>query len=320
MKFLTLDNTPLSQPTTAPDQDAEGLPDTVREFVSEAIADNTRRAYRSDLDHFTAWGGSIPCTPEVVASYLAGHAHIYAVATLQRRIASINTAHTASGHPSPTASKLVQATMRGIRKKQGSQQRQAQPLMLEDLIRIMPMLTSSPRDSRDRALLLIGFAGGFRRSELVGLNVEDIEPARQGLIIDIRRSKTDQMGEGRKVGIPFARGQFCPVQALEHWVEFSRIESGPLFRSVNRHGAISEKCLSGEAVSIIIKERVSLIGLDPAAYSGHSLRAGLATSAAMAGISSMSIRQQTGHKSDTMLARYVRSGELFSNNAAGQLL
>ena len=140
------------------------------------------------------------------------------------------------------------------------------------------------------------------------------------MIVSIRRSKTDQVGNGREIGIPLARGRFCPVKSLEAWLQFSSIEDGPVFRSVSQHGQIGERRLSSEAVAGVVKVRVEQVGLDPRSFSGHSLRAGLATSAAMAGIGSLDIRRQTGHRSDAALARYVRTGELFVNNAAGGLL
>lgn len=310
---LTSDNLNLSDPKNS-------VSEEVRGYVSDAISPNTRRAYNSDLAHFEDWGGTIPATKEMVAAYLADHAGTLAIATLQRRLASISTAHGAKGLESPTASKLVQTTLRGIRKRHGKPQKQAKPLLVEDLFRIMPLLGDSVKDTRDRALLLIGFAGGFRRSELVGLNVEDIETVRQGLVINITRSKTDQMGEGRKIGIPVARGAHCPVLALEAWLKHASITEGPLFHPVARNGEVKSARLSKEAVSRIVKEKAAHIGLNPIHYSGHSLRAGLATSAAQAGVSTLAIRQQTGHKSDMMLNRYVRGGELFTGNAVSLLL
>ncbi|MEF2559286.1 site-specific integrase, partial [Aurantimonas sp. C2-5-R2] len=171
-------------------------------------------------------------------------------------------------------------------------------------------MSDRPKDIRDRALLLIGFAGGFRRSELVGLDVADVETVRQGLVITLRRSKTDQTGAGRKIGIPHGRTRWCPVAALEVWLSTFGIEAGPILRGINRHGRVGDQRLSGEAVSIIVKKRLAAAGFDPEGYSGHSLRAGFATSAAQAGASSWKIRQQTGHASDAMLSRYIRDGEL----------
>jgi integrase len=176
------------------------------------------------------------------------------------------------------------------------------------------------KDVRDRALLLLGFAGGFRRSELIGLNFGDVVLVRQGLEVTLRRSKTDQNGVGRKIGIPHGRGRWCPVVALEQWHAASSITEGPVFRPVDRHGRVGLNRLSGEGVCLVVRERVHAAGIDPGDYSGHSLRAGLATSAAQAGVSTWKIRQQTGHASDAMLARHIRDGELFVGNVAGALL
>jgi integrase len=176
------------------------------------------------------------------------------------------------------------------------------------------------KDLRDRALLLIGFAGGLRRSELAAINLIDFERVRDGIILTIRRSKTDQDRRGRKIGIPFGRNIRCPVRALENWLIAARIEEGPVFRPLDRHGRVSAGRLSGEVVSLIVRDRMGAAGFDPTEYSGHSLRAGFATSGTRAGVSTFKIRQQTGHASDAMLSRYVREGELFLGNAAGVLL
>jgi len=176
------------------------------------------------------------------------------------------------------------------------------------------------KDIRDKALLLIGFAAGFRRSELIGLDIEDIQFVTQGLVISVNRSKTDQTGQGRKVGIPFAEGMHCPVHSLKQWIGFIGADSGPIFRPISRHEFISPKRLTGNAVASIVKERVRTIGLAPENYSGHSLRSGLATSAAFSGVPLLKIRQQTGHKSDSTLSRYVRNAELFIGNAVSTLL
>jgi integrase len=293
---------------------------TTLAYVAASIADSTRRAYLSDLEHFTAWGGVIPATDVQVASYLAAHAETLAVATLTRRLVSISLAHRATGHTSPTASELVRATMRGIRRTHGVAQAQATPLLRDDLFQVLDHMGDRLKDLRDRALLLIGFAGGFRCSEVVGLDHGDLQVVRQGMIIHVRRSKTDQEGHGRKIGIPFGRTRHCPIRALDAWKAASAINEGPVFRPVDRHGKLAVGRLSGDAVSSIVRERVNAAGFDATGYSGHSLRAGFATSAAQAGVSSWKIRSQTGHASDAMLARYVRDGEMFLDNAAGTLL
>ena len=293
--------------------------DRVAALVESSISDNTRRAYQSDLAHFEAWGGRLPADPAIVASYLAAHSDTLSVATLVRRTATISKAHEARGLPNPCRSEIVRATLRGIKRTRGIAHREAKPLLREDLFRVLDVMGEGVKDVRDRALLLIGFAGGFRRSELVGLDCADIERVRQGMIINLRRSKTDQEGAGRRIGIPHGRSRYCPVAALDHWLSASGIDVGPVFRPVDRHSRVAAERLSGEAVSMVVKERVTAAGIDPTGFSGHSLRAGFATSAAQAGVSSFKIRSQTGH-SDAMLSRYIRDGELFVGNAAGALL
>jgi integrase len=281
---------------------------------------STRRAYLSDLAHFENWGGSLPSTDKTLAFYLASHAETLSVATLVRRLTSISKVHEARGYASPARSSLVRATLRGINRRQGTAQRQAKPLLKEDLIAALDAMGDTLRDVRDRALLLIGFAGAFRRSELVALDKGDIERVPQGVFINLRRSKTDQTGKSRQVAIPHGQTSWCPVSAFDAWFELSGIREGAIFRPVNRHGMVENCRLSAEAVSLIVKHRIAATGLDPTAYSGHSLRAGFVTSAAQVGMPTWRIRQQTGHKSDVMLSRYIRDGELFIGNAAGALL
>lgn len=298
------------QPTITPE---------VSDYLRASLADSTRRAYRSDLNHFLTWGGSIPCSPEIVAQYLAAHAEQLATATLARRLVSIGKASASQNLPSPTKSDLVKAIMKGIRRTFGSAQRQVAPAIKEDVLAMVNSLTGI-KGVRDRAMLLIGFAGAFRRSELVSLTVEDVEHVKQGLVILLRRSKTDQAGEGRKIAIPYARGTVCPVHALQDWLDLSGITTGIIFRGITRHGKIAEKGLSPQSVALVVKERAAAAGLDAAKYSGHSLRAGLVTSAVQAGVSSWKIRQQTGHKSEAMLLRYIRDASIFTDNAAGGVL
>jgi integrase len=173
---------------------------------------------------------------------------------------------------------------------------------------------------RDRALLLVGFAGAFRRSELVGLNREDVEFVSEGLVTTLRRSKTDQEGHGRKVAVPFGSNlETCPVRALQAWLDISKIASGAIFHPINRHGRIQPGRLSGEAVAIVVKRYAAACGKDASHFAGHSLRAGLATQAAIAGVSERSIMNQTGHRSTAMVRRYIRDGSLFRDNAAGRV-
>jgi integrase len=298
----------------------ETLTDEATDLLRHSLAPATERALRGDLAHFQAWGGSLPATAATVCAYIGDHAGQHAVATIQRRVASISKAHEIAGLTNPCRAEIVKATLRGLRRKHGTAQRQANPLMRDDLLLVLDGLGRTLRDQRDRALLLLGFAGGFRRSELVALERADIETVRQGLIVTIRRSKTDQEGAGRRIGIPHGRTRHCPVAAVEAWLAASGLDIGPLFRPITRHGHVAANPLTGDAVSVLLRERLYGAGIDPEGYSGHSLRAGFATSAAQAGVSTMKIRAQTGHASDTMLARYVRAGELFSGNAAGAIL
>jgi len=295
------------------------MPDSIAELVHAAISDNSRTAYQADLKHFLKWGGKIPCTPDDVARYLAAHAILHSVTTLSRRLVSIGKAHTSQRLSSPTNTDLVRAVMRGIRRTYGSAQRQVAPAIKEDVLAMVNNL-GGIKGVRDRALLLVGFAGAFRRSELAAICVEDVEFVKQGLLVHLHRSKTDQEGLGRKIAIPYARGSVCAVHSLQAWLEASGITTGLIFRGVTRHGKISGHGITSQSVALVVKERARAAGLDSNKYSGHSLRAGLVTSAAQMGVSSWKIRQQTGHKSDAMLARYIRDANVFVDNAAGAVL
>jgi integrase len=210
--------------------------------------------------------------------------------------------------------------MKGIRRRLGLNQRQARPLLRDDLFAILDRMTERPKDIRDRALLLLGFATAMRRSELVALEVEDIERVERGLLVNVRRSKTDQDGRGRQIAVPFGRTRHCPVKALDDWLTFSQVSSGRIFRGMNRHGQMLPDGITSEAVSLILKARLRIANYDPGYFSGHSLRAGFATSAALLGAPSYTIRRTTGHRSDASLSRYVRVLDIFEENAASKLL
>lgn len=287
----------------------------VEDYLQAATAANTRRAHDSDLRQFLAWGGTVPATPEMVAAYLADRAGTLAVATLERHLASISRAHAARGLESPTKSELVKACLRGIRRVHGTRQRQAAPILVDDLRAMVAPLGTDLRDLRDRALLLLGFAGAFRRSELVAINCTDLEWAPDGLIVTLPRSKSDQDGRGRLVAIPRGSAELCPVAALGNWLRSAGIEAGTLFRAIDCHGNVYGNGLSPDSVARIIKKRAAAVGLDPARFSGHSLRAGLVTSAAVAGVPDWAIRRLTGHRSEAMLHRYIRPVEPFNGTA-----
>jgi site-specific recombinase XerD len=285
----------------------------VQRYLAAAHANNTLCAYQSDLRHFMNWGGNIPATAESVARYLAHFASILSCATLSRRTTAIGRAHRQQGFPSPTDSELVRATLHGIRRSVGTSQRQVAPLLKQDIVRMVKGLHGFA-GLRDKAMLLVGFAGAMRRSELVGLDCADVEFVAEGALIHLRRSKTDQTGRGRTIALPKVAGRYCPVRVLQSWLTAAEIGSGPLFRRINRYDQVLKDRLSPQSVALIIKQHARSAGLDPARYAGHSLRAGFATHAARAGASSISIRAQTGHKSDAMLQRYIRDNQLFRDN------
>lgn len=293
-----------------------------RKYAGQAKADNTRRAYRADWADFAAWCAlrrvsALPATPQTVALYLSGLAEHRKVSTLQRRLSAISQAHKTAGHPTPTKDAAVRAVFAGIRRAHGTAQQGKAPVMTPDLRQMVAALPNSPLGMRDRALLLVGFAGAFRRSELVGLDVVDVSFTRDGLVIRLRRSKTDQDGQGRTIGVPYgSRPLTCPVRALQDWLKLSRITTGAIFRPFDRHGNIQSGRFSDRGVARVVQRAALAAGLDPANFAGHSLRAGLATSAAAAGISERAIMAQTGHKSLPMVRRYIRDGSLFNDNAA----
>jgi integrase len=280
-------------------------------YAAAAQSPATQRGYDADLRHFKAAGGMIPASAEMVADYLAACAGKAAVATLQHRLIAIHRAHTDLQLHSPVMDRLVKRTMQGIRRTFGVAQRRVKALVKDDLLEMMVMVDKQKpmRAARDKALILIGFAGAFRRSELVALRVEDMTQFDNGVELLLRRSKTDQEGEGRTVFIPYAKSSRCPVRALKAWLDLAGIANGPLFRPISRHDQIvGSSGLTGQSVALIVKSAVrKMSGADAAkAVSGHSLRAGYCTEAAIIGLQPYQIREQTGHKSDVTLARYIR--------------
>lgn len=295
-------------------------------YFRAAQAANTRRAYAADWRHFLEWcrseeRQSLPAGPETLVRYLCGLAGTVKVSTLNRRLAAISQVHQAAGFEAPTRHLAVRKLMAGIRRTQGTAQTGKRPVLTEDIRRMVLLLEAGrTQEVRDRALILLGFAGAFRRSELVGLDIEDLEFNREGLVAAIRRSKTDPEGQGRKVGIP--RGGYpetCPVRAVQAWLEVLGADEGPLFRGITRHGRIGGRRLTPQSVALVVKRLAARAGLEAADLAGHSLRAGLATSAAMAGASERAIMNQTGHRSAMMVRRYIRDGSLFRENAAAQV-
>lgn len=312
-KRLTCDNSPLSKPTTdlvcaINCTGSRPVSQLVATYVDAALAPNSKRAYAADWQHFVNWGGAVPATAVHVATYLAEHAGALALSTLQRRLIVIGKKHREQGATDPVAPPLVKATLRGIKRLHGVKQRQALPLTPEALVAALKDLGSTPPELRDRALLLLGFAAALRRSELVSLDVEDIKPLPAGLHLDIRRSKTDPFGAGRVVKLGNADIEKQALEALQDWLRAAGISSGPVFRRIDRAGRIGEAPLTGEAVAIILRKRVSSPDHNARQLTPHSLRAGYVTHNALLNVALWRIKLTTGHKSDVSVQRYIRTG------------
>jgi len=283
----------------------------VASYTLAAQSASTKRSYAQDVRHFKTFA-KIPATPDVVAEYLAKFAGVLSAATLQHRLIAIHQAHAEKGFDSPVKDRLVKRTMQGIRRTFGVAQRRVRALVKDDLLELLVMVNKQKplKAARDKAVLLIGFAGAFRRSELVALTMADITPHAHGIELLIRRSKTDQEGEGRTVFVPLAKSEDrCPVKALQRWLELAGIDVGPLFRPVNRHDTVtSDLALTPQSVALIVKSAVAgSKGIDAAKMvSGHSLRAGFVTESAAQGLQTSAIMGQTGHKSMEMVLRYIR--------------
>jgi len=299
--------------------------DQAREFARHSKSENTLRGYRADWRDFCAWCEShtisaLPAAPETVAAYIADCAGRLKVGSIQRRLNAIAEAHKATGLDSPTTAGMVRNTLKGIRRALGTATAPKAPTLTDDIRAMVDAVDAGIIGARDRALMLLGFAGAFRRSELVGLDIADCAFGKDGLTVTLRRSKTDQDGAGRKIGIPYGSNpETCPVRTVQAWLAEVGADAGPVFRAINRHGQVQAGRLSGIDVARIVKKLAVRAGLDPAKYAAHSLRAGHATSAAIAGASERSIMKQTGHRSVQMVRRYIRDGNLFRDNSGGKL-
>ena len=305
----------------------ERLAERTRGFIEVAKAENSRRAYRSDWHHFESWCHShdlfyLPAAPETVAFYLSALAADHKPSSLQRKLTSITKAHQAAGFPTPASMQnaIVGETMKGIRRTLGTAQSGKEPLVTTDILKMLNALGEGLLNCRDRALLLVGFAGGFRRSELVNLDVEDITETADGLVVQVRRSKTDPEAKGMTVALPYGSvAATCPVRSYREWITAGGIKTGPAFRSVDRHGRVCSGRMNAGSVARLIKRTTEAAGLDPASYAGHSLRAGFATQAFLNGAAEVSIMRQTRHKSLNTLRKYIRDRSLFRDNPAARL-
>ncbi|MGV2967169.1 site-specific integrase [Paenibacillus sp. AGC30] len=319
MVLIKYDSTDIENPQL----NLELLLEQSKHYMSKAKADNTVISYKSDWAHFKSWcikyeQPYLPTTDEAYGSYLTSLAASgYKVSTIQRRISSISRAHIMKKLESPNTIH-IKTIWSGIKRIHGSAEVGKNPITVNTLKEILQHVPENRMIGyRDRALLLIGFSGAYRRSELVNFDVKDIRTTPEGMIMRIAKSKTDQEGKGEFIGIPYgSRLETCPVRSYNEWIKQSGITDGAIFRPVNKHSHVSEKRLSDKAVALIIKKYVAAVGLDPALYAGHSIRSGFATSAAMLGKSERSIKEQTRHASDAMVRRYIRMGSLFTENAA----
>ena len=293
----------------------------------KSVADNTRRGYDSDWRDFTAWcalhnAAPLPADAITVKRYFIDRQASLSKATLARRIAAISRIHKEAGQMSPTTDPAFRLVMSGIRRmKKGETTGAKKALMTEDLKEILEQIDDdTPKGKRDRAILLVGFAAALRRSELVALDREDIRFTREGLVLTLRGSKTDQESKGVEIGVPRGRKPAtCPVLQLETWLGELGIPKGPIFRPIRKDGKILEGRLDGGSVARLVKRYVGYAGFEAKDFSGHSLRAGLATSAAMAGRSERQIMEQTRHKSEKMVRIYIRKGSLFTDNVVDSL-
>ena len=278
---------------------------------------NTLRAYQSDYNDFSLFCSknefeSMPTQPKILALYITHLSSYSKYSTLKRRLASISILHKTKGHYIDTKHPIIMENLMGIKRINGSNQKGKKPLLISDLKLLIEVLHQSKekdnRKIRDKALLLIGFSGGFRRSELVDIEYEDVEFVSEGVKIFVKRSKTDQSGEGMTKAIPyFDNENFCPVKALKKWIEEADLKEGKIFN------------ISDKSVALIIKKYVNYAGLDAYRYSGHSLRSGFATSTAESGAEERNIMAMTGHKSVEMVRRYIKEANLFKNNALNKI-
>ena len=299
--------------------------------LQSSKATNTVRAYKSDFKDFSlfcAQNGfkALPSEPKIVSLYLTYlSTKDIKMSTLKRRLVSIGVIHKLKGHYLDTKHPSNIENVMGIKRRKGSFQKGKKPILINDLKLIIDVIDQQQNEDikklRDRSIISIGFSGGFRRNEIVALDFEDLDFVSEGLKIDIKRSKTDQFGEGSKKALPyFDNSQYCPVVSLQKWIKISKINSGSLFRRFSKGSKLSENRLTDQTVALLIKTYLQLAGIDSKKYSGHSLRSGFATSAAESGAEERSIMTMTGHKSTEMVRRYIKEANLFKNNALNKIM
>ena len=310
--------------------DIKKLQDETLKNLKSSKSVNTVRAYKSDFEDFTLFcikNGfkSLPTEPKIVSLYLTYlSSKNVRTSTIKRRLVSIGVIHKMKGHYLDTKHPIIVENFMGIKRLKGISQNGKKPLLINDLKEIIDVINKQEEPDlkklRNKALLLLGFAGGFRRNELVSLNFEDLDFVFEGVKIKIKRSKTDQFGEGFMKGIPhFENYLYCPVKNLKNWLNISKIKKGPIFVRFSKGVNLTNIRLTDQSVALIIKEYLTKAGVDNKNYSGHSLRSGFATSAAEAGAEERSIMAMTGHKSSEMVRRYIKEANLFKNNALSKI-
>ena len=298
--------------------------------LKSSKADNTIRAYKSDFNDFELFcfkNGfkSLPTDPKIISLYITYLSKKDAkMSTLKRRLVSIGVIHKMKGYYLDTKHPAIIENIMGIKRRKGSIQKGKKPILINHLKEIINVIDKNIKDEikrlRDRSIILIGFSGGFRRNEIVSLDYNDLDFMQEGLKITLRKSKTDQFGEGSIKGLPyFDNTQYCPVISLSKWLEISKINSGPLFRRFKKGLRLSENRLTDQTVALLIKEYLNKAGIDNKNYSGHSLRSGFATAAAESGAEERNIMAMTGHKSTEMVRRYIKEANLFKNNALNKI-
>ena len=294
--------------------------------LQSSKANNTIRAYKSDFKDFELFCvknrfKSVPTDPKIISLYLTYlSTKDVKVSTLKRRLVSIGVIHKFKGYYLDTKHPTIIENIMGIKRRKGSIQKGKKPILINDLKILINVIDNENREEikrlRDRSIILIGFSGGFRRNEIVSLDFDDLDFVSEGLKINLKRSKTDQYGEGVAKGLPyFDNLQYCPVISLKKWIDISNIDKGPLFRRFSKGSKLTENRLTDQTVALIIKKYLKLAGIESKNYSGHSLRSGFATSAAQSGAEERSIMAMTGHKSTEMVRRYIKEANLFKNNA-----
>ncbi len=309
--------------------DLKSLHEETLNNLKSSKANNTLRAYKSDFKDFGAFClkhgfDSLPTQPKIVSLYLTHLSKNSKISTLRRRLVSISMLHRLKGHYLDTKHPIIIENLMGIKRVKGSIQKGKKPILINHLKSIINVIDEQEIDeikkSRDKTIVLVGFAGGFRRTELISIDYEDLEFVTEGVKVTIKRSKTDQFGEGMIKGLPyFTNEQYCPVINLKKWLELSNIKSGSIFRRFSKGSVISNNRLTDQSVVLIIKNYLNLAGIENKNYSGHSLRSGFATSAAESGADERSIMAMTGHKTTQMVRRYIQEANLFKNNALNKI-